>query len=52
MKQIKEYQNVTTIEVEEIKQYIGKTVQIHGSIYKIRKMKEFSFVLLKRTGGL
>ena len=51
MKQIKEYQNVTTIEVEEINQYIGKTIQIHGSIYKIRKMKGFSFVLLrtKRT---
>lgn len=32
---------------EEIKKYSGKTVTIHGSIYKIRKMSGFAFVLLR-----
>lgn len=36
--------------VWELNQQIGKTVQIQGSIYKIRKMSHFSFVLL-RAGG-
>lgn len=40
-----------TIEAEELTSYIGETVRIHGSIYKIRKMSDFAFVLLrtKRT---
>lgn len=32
---------------ERLKEYIGDRVQIHGSIYKIRKMKGFAFVLLR-----
>lgn len=32
---------------EELAEHIGETVQIHGSIYKVRKMKGFSFVLLR-----
>jgi len=36
-----------TVEAEELSNYIGKTVQIHGSIYKIRKMSDFAFVLLR-----
>ena len=41
--------NIVTAEVEaqELAQHIGEKVQIHGSIYKIRKMKGFSFVLLR-----
>lgn len=35
------------LEVEVLAEHIGETVQIHGSIYKIRKMKDFSFVLLR-----
>ena len=35
------------IEAEELKKYIGEQVQIHGSIYKIRKMSDFAFVLLR-----
>ena len=35
------------IEFEELASHIGQTVWIHGSIYKIRKMKGFSFVLLR-----
>ncbi len=31
----------------ELSEYIGKTVKIYGSIYKIRKMKGFAFVLLR-----
>ncbi len=32
---------------EEIGQYAGGTVRIRGSIYKIRKMSDFAFVLLR-----
>ena len=41
--------NITTVTVEpsELESRIGETVRIHGSIYKIRKMKGFSFVLLR-----
>ena len=35
------------ISTDEITQHIGKTIRIHGSIYKIRKMKGFAFVLLR-----
>lgn len=30
-----------------LKKHIGEVVQIHGSIYKIRVMKDFAFVLLR-----
>ena len=35
------------IEVDELKNYIGQTVKIHGVVYKIREMSGFAFVLLK-----
>lgn len=38
-----------SIEVSELAQLIGNEVTLHGSIYKIRKMSGFAFVLL-RTG--
>ncbi|MBQ8625907.1 MAG: aspartate--tRNA(Asn) ligase [Agathobacter sp.] len=47
MRLINEYKNEQTVEVELLPKYIGETVTIHGSIYKIRKMKGFSFVLLR-----
>ena len=36
-----------TVEPSELENRIGERVCIHGSIYKIRKMKGFSFVLLR-----
>lgn len=36
-----------TIEAEKLGNFIGSKVQIHGSIYKIRKMSDFAFVLLR-----
>ena len=39
--------NTKTVEAQELKNYIGETVKIHGSIYKIRKMSDFAFVLLR-----
>lgn len=36
-----------TVEAEELKAHIGETIKIHGSIYKIRKMSDFAFVLLR-----
>lgn len=43
--------HTTTIAPEELQNHLGETVTIHGSIYKIRKMSNFAFVLLrtKRT---
>lgn len=35
------------VEAEELPAHIGQTIQIHGSIYKIRKMSDFAFVLLR-----
>lgn len=35
------------IEAEEIVKNIGKTISIHGFIYKVRKMSGFAFVLLR-----
>lgn len=36
-----------TVEAEELINHIGETIKIHGSIYKIRKMSDFAFVLLR-----
>lgn len=36
-----------TIELEHLSEYIGNTIKVHGSIYKIRKMSGFAFVLLR-----
>lgn len=46
--------NISVIELEtwELVEHIGETIQIHGSIYKIRKMKGFSFVLLRTKRDL
>lgn len=35
------------VEAEELIQFIGKEAKIHGSIYKIRKMSGFAFILLQ-----
>lgn len=47
MEKIKGNIIASELEVEELAEHIGETIQIHGSIYKIRKMKGFSFVLLR-----
>ena len=36
-----------TVLPENLKEHIGEQIQIHGSIYKIRKMRGFAFVLLR-----
>ena len=36
-----------TMETEEIPNHIGELIKLHGSIYKIKKMSDFSFVLLR-----
>lgn len=38
-----------SIEAEKLETYIGKTVTINGSVYKIRNMSGFAFVII-RTG--
>lgn len=37
----------TEIDVTRLSEYIGETVTLHGSVYKIRKMSGFSFVILR-----
>ena len=39
--------NREDVEVYELRDYIGEAVRIHGSIYKIRKMSDFAFVLIR-----
>lgn len=39
----------TWMNTEELANHIGETIRIHGSIYKIRKMKGFAFVLLRTS---
>ena len=36
-----------TVTPEQLQAHIGEQIQIHGSIYKIRKMRGFAFVLLR-----
>ncbi|MBR3825388.1 MAG: aspartate--tRNA(Asn) ligase [Lachnospiraceae bacterium] len=38
---------ILQVETEELVNYIGEVIRIHGSIYKIRKMSDFAFVLLR-----
>lgn len=40
-------ENIVEMEARMLKEHIGETIQIHGSIYKIRKMSDFAFVLLR-----
>lgn len=47
MNRIKGNLHRETIEPKELEYHVGKKIQIHGSIYKIRKMKGFAFVLLR-----
>ena len=35
------------LEAEQLGAHIGEIVRLHGSIYKIRKMSSFAFVLLR-----
>ena len=35
------------VEAEQLQQYMGSKVQLHGMIYKIRKMSDFAFVLIR-----
>jgi nondiscriminating aspartyl-tRNA synthetase len=40
------------IEIEGLNKYIGRTVTFHGSIYKIRHMSGFAFVILRGKRSL
>lgn len=47
MEKITGNRNGNEMEVCRLAEYIGESIKIHGSVYKIRKMKGFSFVLLR-----
>lgn len=36
-----------TVEAEDLINHIGEKIKVHGSIYKIRKMSGFAFILLR-----
>ncbi len=42
-----EFKNRNHVEASELANFIGETVSIHGSIYKLRIMNGFAFVLLR-----
>ena len=35
------------VEAAELQSHIGETVQMHGIVYKLRKMSDFAFVLIR-----
>lgn len=35
------------VEAEQLQNHIGSTVKLHGMVYKIRKMSDFAFVLIR-----
>ena len=35
------------VEAEQLQHHIGNTVKLHGMVYKIRKMSDFAFVLIR-----
>ena len=35
------------VEAEQLQKHIGNTVKLHGMVYKIRKMSDFAFVLIR-----
>lgn len=39
----------TTLEPEELPSHIGSTVTLRGSVYKIRRMKGFAFILIRTS---
>jgi len=48
MKYISEVkENNSYVEAEQLQNHIGSTVNLHGMVYKIRKMSDFAFVLLR-----
>lgn len=47
MERIGMNQGKKEIEITELGQYVGEMVALHGSIYKIRKMSGFCFVILR-----
>lgn len=49
MNYINGIRNKATVEASVLKKHIGESVKIHGSIYKIRRMKDFAFVLLRTS---
>ncbi|MDK2808697.1 MAG: nondiscriminating aspartyl-tRNA synthetase [Clostridiales bacterium] len=55
MKIIEESNTLTAKEltsIEEIKHHIGEEIKLHGSIYKIRRMQGFSFVLIRMSQSI
>ena len=48
MKYISELkENNSYVEAEQLQSHIGETVKLHGMVYKIRKMSDFAFVLIR-----
>lgn len=40
---------ITNLDPEKLSDHIGETVTLHGSIYKIRRMSGFAFVILRTS---
>ena len=47
MKNIAQRTPSQEVSISEIGHHIGQTVRIHGSVYKIRRMRGFAFVILR-----
>ncbi len=42
-----EKETLQLVEAEQLKHHIGRRVKLHGMVYKIRKMSDFAFVLIR-----
>ena len=47
MKYIRENKETQLVEAEQLPNYIGTVVRLHGMVYKIRRMSDFAFVLIR-----
>ena len=44
---VKAGKTVPCVEAEQLKNYIGNRISLHGMVYKIRRMSDFAFVLIR-----
>ena len=47
MKNITQRTPSKEVHISDISCHIGEQIQIHGSVYKIRRMRSFAFVILR-----
>lgn len=52
MERIDEYTSTGTVDASELAGHAGRTVRVHGMVYRIRQMSGFAFVILRGRRAL